>query len=103
MYTKQDILDYVEEQNVTFIRLAYFDIFGKQKNISILPRELKRAFEEGISFDASAIDGFCQDVHSDLFLVPNPNTMAIYLGAPWMGRYCECIAISNIRMDLLSN
>ncbi|WP_273477352.1 glutamine synthetase family protein [Faecalicoccus acidiformans] len=80
MYTKQDILDYVEEQNVTFIRLAYFDIFGKQKNISILPRELKRAFEEGISFDASAIDGFCQDVHSDLFLVPNPNTMAIL---PW--------------------
>ena len=80
MYTKQDILDYVEEQNVTFIRLAYFDIFGKQKNISILPRELKRAFEEGISFDASAIDGFCQDVHSDLFLVPNPNTMAVL---PW--------------------
>ena len=80
MYTKQDILDYVEEQNVTFIRLAYFDVFGKQKNISILPRELKRAFEEGISFDASAIDGFDQNVHSDLFLVPNPNTMSIL---PW--------------------
>ena len=80
MYTKQDILDYVEEQNVNFIRLAYFDVFGKQKNVSILPQMLMRAFEEGISFDASAIDGFHQDVRSDLFLVPCPNTMSIL---PW--------------------
>ena len=80
MYTKQDILDYVEEQNVNFIRLAFFDVFGKQKNVSILPQMLKRAFEEGISFDASAIDGFHQDVRSDLFLIPCPNTMSIL---PW--------------------
>ena len=37
MYTKQDILDYVEEQNVTFIRLAYFDIFGNKKIFPFCP------------------------------------------------------------------
>ena len=46
MYTKEDVLAYVNEENVTFIRLAYFDIYGHQKNISILPDELPRAFAE---------------------------------------------------------
>ena len=80
MYTKEDVLAYVNDENVTFIRLAYFDIYGHQKNISILPDELKRAFEEGISFDASAIDGFGTDIKSDLFLMPDPATLSIL---PW--------------------
>lgn len=55
-------------------------MYGTQKNVSVLPTELKRAFVEGISFDASAIDGFLDEVHSDLFLYPDPNTMSIL---PW--------------------
>ena len=80
MYTKEDVLAYVNEENVTFIRLAYFDIYGHQKNISILPDELPRAFVEGISFDASAIAGFGTDIKSDLFLMPDPSTLSIL---PW--------------------
>lgn len=80
MYTKEDVLAYVNEENVTFIRLAYFDIYGHQKNISILPDELPRAFAEGISFDASAIAGFGTDIKSDLFLMPDPFTLSIL---PW--------------------
>lgn len=80
MYTKEDVLAYVNEENVTFIRLAYFDIYGHQKNISILPDELPRAFAEGISFDASAIAGFGTDIKSDLFLMPDPSTLSIL---PW--------------------
>lgn len=78
--TYEDVINFCEEQDVRFIRLAYFDIYGKQKNVSVLPSELKRAFQEGISFDASAIDGFLDEVHSDLFLYPDPNTMCIL---PW--------------------
>lgn len=78
--TYQDVLNFCEEQDVRFIRLCYFDVFGKQKNVSVLPSELSRAFEQGISFDASAIDGFLDEVHSDLFLHPDPNTMCIL---PW--------------------
>ena len=75
-----DILNFCEEQDVRFIRLCYFDVFGRQKNVSVLPTELERAFKQGISFDASAIDGFLDEVHSDLFLFPDPNTMCIL---PW--------------------
>ena len=78
--TYEDVIKFCEEQDVRFIRLSYFDIYGIQKNVSVLPSELKRAFKEGISFDASAIDGFLDEVHSDLFLYPDPNTMSIL---PW--------------------
>ena len=78
--TYEDVLSFCEEQDVRFIRLSYFDIYGTQKNVSVLPTELKRAFTEGISFDASAIDVFLDEVHSDLFLYPDPNTMSIL---PW--------------------
>lgn len=78
--TYDDVLNFCEEQDVRFIRLSYFDMYGTQKNVSVLPTELKRAFVEGISFDASAIDGFLDEVYSDLFLYPDPNTMSIL---PW--------------------
>ncbi len=55
----------------------FFDVFGVQKNISILPQELKRAFSEGISFDASAIAGFGDTAKSDLFLKPDPSTLVV--------------------------
>ena len=60
-YSYEDVETFIQEENVKFIRLAFFDVFGVQKNISILPQELKRAFSEGISFDASAIAGFGDD------------------------------------------
>ena len=57
-YNYDEIMQYVEENDVKFIRLSFCDIFGVPKNISILPSELKRAFEDGIGIDASLIDGF---------------------------------------------
>ena len=48
MNSYEDILEFVEEENVKFIRLAFFDVFGVQKNIAIMPDELKRAFSEGL-------------------------------------------------------
>ena len=65
------IIQYVQEEDVKFIRLAFCDVFGKQKNISIMPDELQRAFSYGIAIDASAIDGFGDETHSDLFLIQN--------------------------------
>ena len=57
MQNYEDVLKFVEEENIRFIRLAFFDVFGNQKNIAIMPGELQRAFRDGISFDASAIAG----------------------------------------------
>ena len=86
MYTQEDVITFVEEENVKFIKLAFFDVFGVQKNISILPRELPRAFAEGISFDASAIAGFGDEGKSDLFLHPDPTTLCILPWRPMDGR-----------------
>ena len=79
-YSKQEVIQYVLEDDVKFIRLAFCDVFGKQKNISIMPEELPRAFEYGIAIDASAITGFGDESHSDLFLHPDAETL---MPLPW--------------------
>lgn len=79
-YSKEEIMQYVVEEDVKFIRLAFCDVFGRQKNISIMPDELDRAFTYGIAFDASAIAGFGDEAHSDLFLHPDPGTLT---WLPW--------------------
>ena len=79
-YTVGEILQFVEENDVKFIRLAFCDVFGRPKNIAIMADQLERAFSSGISFDASAVRGFLQVEESDLFLFPDPGTMAIL---PW--------------------
>lgn len=79
-YSKEEIMQYVVEEDVKFIRLAFLDVFGRQKNISIMPDELDRAFSYGIAFDASAIAGFGDEAHSDLFLHPDPETLT---WLPW--------------------
>ena len=79
-YSKDEVLQYVTEEDVKFIRLAFCDVFGRQKNISIMPDELPRAFSQGIAFDASAIAGFGDEAHSDLFLHPEPETLT---WLPW--------------------
>ena len=79
-YTAQEVLQFIREEDVKFIRLAFCDIFGKPKNISILYSELPRAFETGIAIDASAILGFADEAHSDLFLHPEPSTLS---ELPW--------------------
>ncbi|MFI3201397.1 MAG: glutamine synthetase family protein [Eubacteriales bacterium] len=78
--TVEEVLEFVEENDVKFIRLAFCDLLGKQKNISITAGELPRAFEEGIRFDAWGIDGFWDGEHSDLLVVPEPDTLCVL---PW--------------------
>ena len=86
LYTEQDIFDYIEQEDVKFIRLAFCDPSGRQKNISIMPQELPRAFSQGISFDASAIPGFGCAVNSDLFLFPIPSTLSVLPWRPSTGK-----------------
>ncbi len=91
MYNKNDVLDYIASEDVKFIKLAFCDVFGVQKNISILSSELERAFEHGISFDASAIDGFGDEANSDLFLFPDPSTVEVLPWRPSQGKVVRMI------------
>ena len=79
-YTPQEVIQFIQEEDVKFIRLAFCDCFGRPKNISIMPHELERAFKYGIAIDASAIAGFGDEVNSDLFLHPDASTIALL---PW--------------------
>ena len=81
-FTEQEVMEYIRQEDVRFIRLAFCDVFGKQKNIAIMPGEMERAFRQGIAIDASAIAGFGGEVRSDLFLHPEPGTLS---SLPWRG------------------
>lgn len=85
-YSINDILQFVAENDVKFVQLTFCDIFGKQKNLCITAEELPKAFERGISFDASAIKGFMNVTESDLFLFPLADTMVLLPFRPTGGR-----------------
>ena len=86
LYTEEEVLDYVKEEDVKFVRLAYFDLSGKQKNATIMASELPRAFADGISFDASAIPDFEEANHSDLILYPDASTLSVLPWRPSAGK-----------------
>lgn len=85
-YTVSDCLEFVREHDVKFIRLAFCDLFGTQKNIAIMPDELEQAFYQGISFDGSSIKGFVHVEKSDLLLFPDPTTLSVLPWRPGQGR-----------------
>ncbi len=85
-YAPEEVLQYVSEEDVKFIRLAFCDVYGRQKNIAVMSSELKRAFEAGIAIDASAIAGFGGEVRSDLLLHPDPSTLIQLPWRPEQGR-----------------
>lgn len=91
--TANEVLEFVRENDVKFIRLNFCDLFGFQRNISIMADELQSAFENGVSFDAHAIKGFRDVRRSDLLLFPDPATLAVLPWRPGTGRvarfYCE--------------
>lgn len=97
-YSPDEVIQYIEEEDVKFIRLAFTDIYGKQKNISIMQDELERAFRYGIAIDASAIAGFGCNVHSDLLLRPDPSTITVLPWRPEHGRVVRMFC-SITRLD----
>lgn len=84
--TVKEVLQFVKENEVKFIRLAFCDPFGTQKNIAIMPDELAGAFEHGVSFDAVAIKAFRDVTQSDLLLFPDPSTLTVLPWRPGPGR-----------------
>ena len=76
-YTREDILNLVEEEDVGFIRLQFTDIFGTMKNVAITVSQLKRALDNKCMFDGSSIEGFARIEESDMYLHPDLNTFEI--------------------------
>ena len=84
MERQQDyVLRTVEERGVRLIRLWFTDVLGQLKSFAISPAELENAFEEGMQFDGSSIDGFSRVQESDVLARPDPNTFELL---PWGNR-----------------
>ncbi|WBT08074.1 type I glutamate--ammonia ligase [Corynebacterium sp. SCR221107] len=71
------VLRTVEERDIRFVRLWFTDILGYLKSVSVAPAELESAFEEGIGFDGSAIEGFSRISESDTIALPDPSTFQL--------------------------
>lgn len=81
---KKDILDFVKERNVVFIRLQFTDILGIPKNVEIPVAELENSLYNGLLFDGSAVlEGFVRIQESDMLLLPDPDTFTILLDNRW--------------------
>lgn len=74
------VLRSVEQRDIRFVRLWFVDILGRLKNFAISPEDLEVAFEEGIGFDGSAIEGFATPEEADMLAFPDASTFQIL---PW--------------------
>jgi glutamine synthetase len=79
---KEFVLRTLEERDIRFVRLWFTDVLGYLKSVAIAPAELEGAFEEGIGFDGSAIEGFARVTEADMLARPDPSTFQIL---PWRG------------------
>lgn len=82
----KEVLNFVKENDVKFVRLAFCDNVGLQKNISLQPGELERAFESGIPFNAWELPGFHLPVGTKLLLRPDARTLSVLPWRPSSGR-----------------
>ena len=74
------VLKTVESRDVHFVRFWFTDVLGNMKSFAVVPGELESAFEAGMGFDASCIEGFSAAQESDMLAFPDPSTFVIL---PW--------------------
>ena len=92
-YTLDEVMKYIEEEDAKFIRLAFRDAYGVQKNISVMPGEIKKVFAAGAPINARAIAGFEDCPYALLYLKPDASTLTVLPWRPDTGRvlrmYCD--------------
>ena len=83
MYSQEQILEMIREQNIEFLRLQFTDISGIVKNVAIPTTQIGKALKSGISFDGSSIEGFARIQESDMVLQPDLSTFSVL---PWSNK-----------------
>ncbi len=98
-YSEKEIMEYIEEEDAKFIRLAFRDAYGVQKNISIMPSEIHKAFRDGIMINAKSIRGFEGCDEGILYLKPDPDTLSVLPWRPDSGRvlrmFCDVCKVDG--------
>ncbi|WP_022836173.1 type I glutamate--ammonia ligase [Salisaeta longa] len=99
MATATDVLNAIEANDVDFLRLQFTDILGTVKNVSIPAHQAEKAFDEGIYFDGSSIEGFVRIQESDMRLEPDPDTFALL---PWRSRRGDDTVSARLICDVMN-
>ena len=79
-YTRNDVLQFVKDLKIEFIRLQFADVLGISKNVAIPVKQLEKALDGELMFDGSSIEGFVRIEESDMYLRPDANTFTVF---PW--------------------
>lgn len=90
-YTREDILQIAEDEDVEFIRLQFTDMFGMMKNMAITSSQLEKALSNNCMFDGSAIEGFVRMEESDMYLYPDLDSFEIFPWRPQDGKVARLI------------
>lgn len=90
-YTKQEIIDMIEEEDVEFIRLQFTDMFGTMKNMAVTVSQLEKALNNECMFDGSSIDGFNKTQDTQMYLYPDLDTFTIFPWRPQQGKVARFI------------
>lgn len=90
-YTKQEIIEMIEEEDVEFIRLQFTDMFGTMKNVAVTVSQLEKALNNECMFDGSCIEGFARIEESDMYLYPDLDTFTIFPWRPQQGKVARFI------------
>ncbi|HEY3140458.1 MAG TPA: type I glutamate--ammonia ligase [Acidimicrobiales bacterium] len=96
---REYVLRTVEERGVRMVRLWFTDVLGQLKSFAISPAELENAFEEGMRFDGSSIDGFSRVQESDVLARPDPNSFELLPWADHLGTsarmFCDIVGLDG--------
>jgi glutamine synthetase len=90
-YTKEGIIQMVEDEDVEFIRLQFTDILGNFKNVAITASQLEKALDNRCMFDGSSIEGFVRIEESDMYLYPDIDTLEIFPWRPQQGKVARLV------------
>ena len=90
-YTREEILQMVEEEEIEFVRMQFTDIFGQLKNVAITASQIEKAVSNQIMFDGSSIEGFTRVEESDQYLYPDLNSFTVFPWRPAQGRVARLI------------
>ncbi|MGI5990343.1 MAG: type I glutamate--ammonia ligase [Lachnospiraceae bacterium] len=91
MYSEEDILKMIEEEDVEFVRLQFTDMFGVLKNVAVTASQMAHVLKHGCMFDGSSIDGYAREEESDMYLKPDLDTFVIFPWRPQAGKVARLI------------
>ena len=74
------LLERVKKDRVKLVELQFSDFLGRVKSVTLNYSNLPDAFDHGVWFDGSSVEGFARIFESDMVLYPDPDSYKIL---PW--------------------